>query len=66
MKKSDPDECLVHCRECNGYLYAISRFEPKAKGQNDILVNCPYLSDSNDESGTINLVSARKEPYRRC
>jgi hypothetical protein len=46
MKSSEPDECLVHCSECNAYLYAISRFEPKARGQNAILVNCQRRAGS--------------------
>jgi hypothetical protein len=66
MKSSDADECLVHCSECNAYLYAISRFEPKARGQNAILVNCLYQCDSNDEPGAVHSAARREQPYGRA
>jgi hypothetical protein len=62
---SDPDECLIHCRECNAYLHAISRHEPKARGQRAILVNCPYQCDSNDEPGALHDAVLREQPYGR-
>lgn len=38
----DPNECKVYCLACNGYLYALSRQEPLARGLPSIGVPCAY------------------------
>ncbi len=40
FKNKDPDECLVMCTGCNGYLHSISKVE--SGGKDVQLVSCPH------------------------
>lgn len=40
----DDEECLVYCRQCNGYLYSISIYE--SNGRTAIIDTCPFKCKS--------------------
>lgn len=61
----DPDECLVHCNDCNAYLYAISRYEPPSRAEPAIAIKCPYKRKKNSDGTFSNEIPEGEQRYGR-